>query len=283
MHAIVAIKQVPDTSNVRIDPETGTLIREGVPAIINPYDIHAVEAAVQLKEQFGGRVTVITMGPPKAAEALIECIEQGADRAILLTDRKFGGADTLATSYVLAHAIEALNAEWPADIILFGKQAIDGDTAQVGPGVAVRLQIPLITYAIAIESFDPVARTAVVHRRIEQGVEVLQTRLPVLLTVEKEIAPVRRAPLPRMITAARYQPEVWTAETPVAFDPRQIGLKGSPTVVGKAYTPAPRAGGAIVTVADCGVEAAVARALEVMGILDMARSSVAASAGVEVA
>lgn len=282
MHAIVAIKQVPDTSNVRIDPETGTLIREGVPAIINPYDIHAVEAAVQLKEQFGGRVTVITMGPAKAAEALIECIEQGADRAILLTDRRFGGADTLATSYVLAHAIEALNAELPADIILFGKQAIDGDTAQVGPGVAARLQIPLITYAIAIESFDPVARTAVVHRRIEQGVEVLQTRLPALLTVEKEIAPVRRAPLPRLIAAARYQPEVWTAETPVAFDPRQIGLKGSPTVVGKAYTPAPRAGGAVVAVADCGVETAVARALEVLGMLDAARSSLAASASVGV-
>jgi Electron transfer flavoprotein, beta subunit len=140
MHAVVAIKQVPDTSNVRIDPETGTLIREGVPAIVNPYDLHAVEAAVQLKERVGGgQVTVITMGPPKAAEALIECIEQGADRAILISDRKFGGADTLATSYVLARAIETINAELPVDIILFGKQAIDGDTAQVGPGVATRL------------------------------------------------------------------------------------------------------------------------------------------------
>jgi electron transfer flavoprotein beta subunit len=265
MHAVVAIKQVPDTSNVRIDPETGTLIREGVPAIVNPYDLHAVEAAVQLKERVGGgQVTVITMGPPKAAEALIECIEQGADRAILISDRKFGGADTLATSYVLARAIETINAELPVDIILFGKQAIDGDTAQVGPGVATRLNIPLITYAVAIEEFDLEARTAIVHRRVEQGVEVLQTSLPVLLTVEKEIAPVRHAPLPRLIAAARYQPEVWSATAPVVFDPQQIGLKGSPTVVGKAFTPEQRSGGEVIAVSDLGLDAVVARALAVI-------------------
>ncbi len=266
MHAVVAIKQVPDTSNVRIDPETGTLIREGVPAIVNPYDLHAVEAAVQLKERLGGgQVTVITMGPPKAAEALLECIEQGADRAILISDRKFGGADTLATSYVLAHAIEIINAESPMDIVLFGKQAIDGDTAQVGPGVATRLNIPLITYAVLIEEFDLAARRAVVHRRVEQGIEVLETTLPVLLTVEKEIAPVRHAPLPRLIAAARYQPEMWTATSPVTFDPQQIGLKGSPTVVGKAYTPPPRSGGDVLSVADLGMDAVVARAMAVIG------------------
>lgn len=265
MHAVVAIKQVPDTSNVRIDPETGTLIREGVPAIVNPYDLHAVEAAVQLKERVGGgQVTVITMGPPKAAEALLECVEQGADRAILISDRKFGGADTLATSYVLARAIEVINAELPVDIIFFGKQAIDGDTAQVGPGVATRLNIPLITYAVAIEEFDLSARRAVVHRRVEQGIEVLETTLPVLLTVEKEIAPVRHAPLPRLIAAARYQPEVWTATSPVPFDPQQIGLKGSPTVVGKAYTPAPRSGGEVISVAALGLDAVVARAMAVI-------------------
>lgn len=261
MHAIVAIKQVPDTSNVRLDPVTGTLIREGVPAIINPYDSHAVEAAVRLKEQYGGRVTVLTMGPPKAAEALIECIEQGADRAILLSDRKFGGADTLATSYVLARAIEALHVELPADIILFGKQAIDGDTAQVGPGVATRLQLPLITYAMLIEAFDPIGRTAIIHRRIEQGVEVLQTSLPALLTVEKAIAPIKRAPLPRLIDAAGYQPEVWNADAPVAFDLAQVGLKGSPTVVSKAFPPTPRAGGVIVALETVGLNEAVAQAL----------------------
>jgi electron transfer flavoprotein beta subunit len=261
MHTVVAIKQVPDTSNVRINPETGTLIREGVPAIVNPYDAHAVELAIRLKEKFGGTVTVITMGPPKAAEALTECVEQGADRAILITDRKFSAADTLATSYVLARTIEVLQAEGPVDLLLFGKQAIDGDTAQVGPGVATRLGVPLISYAVAVESFDPEARRAVVHRRTERGIEVLQTRLPALLTVEKEIAPVSRAPLPNLIRAARYTPETWTANAPVAFDAARIGLKGSPTIVGKAYTPPPKKAGGQVAVAEKGAAAAVAEAL----------------------
>lgn len=262
MHAVVAIKQVPDTSNVRINPETGTLIREGVPAIVNPYDAHAVELAVRLKEKFGGRVTVLTMGPPKAAEALVECVEQGADRGILITDRKFSAADTLATSYVLARAIEALQAEGPVDLLLFGKQAIDGDTAQVGPGVATRLGVPLISYAVAVERFDLEARTAVVHRLTERGVEVLETRLPALLTVEKEVAPVSRAPLPNLIRAARYKPELWTASEPVAFDVAKIGIKGSPTIVGKAYTPPPKKAGGLVTVADKGVGPAVTEALD---------------------
>lgn len=261
MHAIVAIKQVPDTTNVRINPETGTLIRDGVPAIINPYDVHAVEMAVRLKEQFGGTVTVITMGLPKASEALLECIEQGVDRAILISDRRFAAADTLATSYVLARTIEALQAEGPVDLLLFGKQAIDGDTAQVGPGVATRLNVPLISYAIAIESFDPQARTAVIHRKIEQGIEVLETRLPALLTVEKEIAAVQRAPLPNLIKAARYEPELWTAEAPVSFDLTQIGIKGSPTIVGKAFTPPPREAGEVVSVTERGLQESVAHAL----------------------
>lgn len=261
MHTVVAIKQVPDTSNVRINPDTGTLIREGVPAIINPYDVHAVEMAVRLKERFGGKVTVLTMGPPKAADALVECVEQGVDRAILITDRKFAAADTLATSYVIARAIEAIQAEEPVDLLLFGKQAIDGDTAQVGPGVATRLNVPLITYAIEIEAFDPLARTAIVHRRIEQGIEVLETALPALLTVEKEIAAVSRAPLPNLIRAARYQPEVWDAAAPVPFDAGQIGIKGSPTIVGKAFTPSPKEPGELVRVAEAGLVAAASTAL----------------------
>jgi electron transfer flavoprotein beta subunit len=265
MHSLVAIKQVPDTSNVRINPDTGTLIREGVPAIVNPYDAHAVELAVRLKEQFGGKITVITMGPPKAAEALVECVEQGADRGILISDRKFAAADTLATSYVLARAIEAIQAEERVDLLLFGKQAIDGDTAQVGPGVATRLGVPLISYAVAVESFDPVARTAVVHRRTERGVEVLHTTLPALLTVEKEIASESRAPLANLIRAARYQPELWSASEPVAFDVAKIGIKGSPTIVGKAYTPPPRKAGASVKVADKGVHETVMLALGEIG------------------
>jgi electron transfer flavoprotein beta subunit len=267
MHSVVAIKQVPDTSNVRINPETGTLIREGVPTIINPYDIHALEMAVRLKERFGGKVTVVTMGPPKAAEALIECVEQGADRGILLSDRRFGGADTLATSYVIAHAIEAVLQEEPVDLLLFGKQAIDGDTAQVGPGVASRLKIPLLSYAIAIESFDPVKRTAVIHRKIEQGTEVVETSLPVLLTVEKEIAAVKRAPLPNILKAANYKPEMWNAETPVPFDLTKLGIKGSPTIVGKAFTPPPREAGAIFSAAEKGLGESVA---EVLAMIDQA-------------
>ena len=276
MHAVVAIKQVPDTSNVRINPETGTLIREGVPVVINPYDIHAVEMAVRLKEQFGGKVTVITMGPPKAAEALVECVEQGVDRAILVSDRKFGAADTLATSYVLARTIEAILEEEQVDLLMFGKQAIDGDTAQVGPGVATRLEVPLISYATVVESFDPDARTAVIHRKIEQGVEVVETRLPALLTVEKEIAPVKRAPIANLINAASYKPEFWTAETPVQFDPTQIGIKGSPTIVGKAGTAPPREAGEVVTVAEKGLQETTAHVLSLIeqaGVLQEQRPS----------
>jgi electron transfer flavoprotein beta subunit len=261
VHTVVAIKQVPDTSNVRINPETGTLIREGVPAIINPFDAHAIELAVRLKEKFGGKVTVLTMGPPKATEAIVECIEQGADRGIVITDRKFAAADTLATSYVLARAIEAIQTEEPVDLLLFGKQAIDGDTAQVGPGVATRLRVPLLTYVVAVEAFDPEARTALVHRKTERGIEVWQTPLPALLTVEKEIASISRAPLPNLVKAVHYQPEIWTSTQPVAFDPDKIGIKGSPTIVGKAYTPPPKQAGETVQVAENGLKEAVAYAL----------------------
>lgn len=265
MHIVVAIKQVPDTSNVRINPETGTLIREGVPAIINPYDAHAVELAARLKEKFGGKVTVLTMGPPKAAEAIVECIEQGADRGIVITDRKFAAADTLATSYVLAQAIEAIQAEEPVDLLLFGMQAIDGDTAQVGPGVATRLDIPLITYAVAVESVDPENHTAIVHRKTERGIEVWQTALPALLTVEKEIATISRSPLPNLIKAAHYQTEIWSSTEPVPFDPNKIGIKGSPTIVGKAFTPPPKQAGETIPVEDKGLKESVAYALEQIG------------------
>jgi electron transfer flavoprotein beta subunit len=272
MHAVVAVKQVPDTTNVRINPETGNLIREGVPTILNPYDAHAVELAVRLKEMYGGKVTAITMGPAKAAEAIAECMEQGVDRGIVISDRKFSGADTLATSYVLARAIEAIQAEEPVDLILFGKQAIDGDTAQVGPGVATRLQVPLITYAVAVEAFDPENRSAIVHRKTERGIEVFRTSLPVLLTVEKEIAPIRRAPLPNLIKAARFQPEFWSSTEPVAFDPALIGIRGSPTIVGKAYTPPPTEPGERIFVSETGVVAAVAEALRrivAAGVVDL--------------
>jgi electron transfer flavoprotein beta subunit len=276
IHVIVAIKQVPDTSNVRINPETGTLIREGVPAIINPYEAHALELAVQLKNKFGGQITVLTMGPAGATEALKECIEQGADRAILVSDRKFAAADTLATSYVLATAIEAIQHETPADLLLFGKQAIDGDTAQVGPGVATRLSLPLITCACAIESFDLDSRVAVVHRRTERGIEVLQTPLPALFTVEKEIAPISRAPLPNIIHAAKYKPEMWSAAAPVAFDVAQIGIKGSPTIVGNAHTPPLKKAGPVVNASEKGVDGAIAEALAAIANAGVLAKEVAA-------
>jgi electron transfer flavoprotein beta subunit len=278
IHVIVAIKQVPDTSNVRINPETGTLIREGVPAIINPYEAHALELAVQLKNKYGGSITVLTMGPAAATEALKECIEQGADRAILISDRKFAAADTLATSYVIATAIEAIQRETPADLLLFGKQAIDGDTAQTGPGVATRLNVPLITCACAIESFDLEQCSAVIHRRVERGIEVLQTPLPALLTVEKEIAPISRAPLPNIIRAAKYQPEVWSASAPVAFDVAQIGIKGSPTIVGNAHTPPLKKAGPAVNIAEKSVEGAIAEAMaaiEKAGVLNAVKEGAA--------
>jgi electron transfer flavoprotein beta subunit len=261
IHIAVAVKQVPDTTNVRINAETGTLIREGVPAILNPYEAHALELAVRLKEAHGGMVTVLSMGPPGAVEALRECVEQGADRAILVSDRKFAAADTLATSYVLARAFQAIGEHTPIDLLLFGKQAIDGDTAQVGPGVATRLELPLISCAIAVDELDLAAHSMIVRRRTERGIEVLRTALPAVLTVEKEIAEVRRAPLPNIVRAARYQPELWTASAPVAFDVTQIGIKGSPTIVGNAHTPALRAAGPRFSVVEQGLHAAVAHAL----------------------
>ena len=147
------------------------------------------------------------------------------------------------------------------DLLLFGKQAIDGDTAQVGPGVATRLDVPLVTYAVWIESIDPVSRTAIVHRRVEQGIEVLETAIPALLTVEKEIASIARAPLPNLVRAARYRPETWDAASPIPFDPARIGIKGSATIVAKAFTPPPKEPGERVSVAEVGLAAAVGRAL----------------------
>jgi electron transfer flavoprotein beta subunit len=236
-----------------------------VPAIINPFDVHAIEMAVRLKERFGGKVTVVTMGPPKAVEALIECVEQGVDRGILITDRRFAAADTLATSYVVARAIEFIQEQEPVDLFLFGKQAIDGDTAQVGPGVATRLGVPLISYAIAIESIDPVARTAVIHRKTERGTEVLQTSLPALLTVEKQIAEVKRSPLHNLLKALQYQPEIWSAEEPYLFDLDKIGIKGSPTIVGRAFTPPPKEPGDVVKVKERGLAETVTYALGQIG------------------
>ena len=178
MKIVVCMKQVPDTANVRIDRETNTLIREGVDSVINPFDTYAIEEAVLLKEAHGGEVAVISMGPPKVEEALRECISLGADDAILITDRAFAGSDTWATSYTLATAIKKIG---DFDLILCGKQAIDGDTAQVGPGIAAHLDIPQITFVRKIRSVDQGQKKIVVERMTEDGYEVIESPFFIVL------------------------------------------------------------------------------------------------------
>ena len=260
-HALVGIKQVPDTTNIRIDPETGNLIRQGIPSILNPFDAHAVAAAVEWKRKLGGKITIISMGPPGTVSAIRECIELGADRGVLLSARQFSGADTLATSYVLAEAIKAIHAKDPIDLVLFGKQAIDGDTAQVGPGVAARLELPLITYAVNIREIDLEKRSLVIERKTERWSEVIRTALPTVITCEKEIADIPYASLPDLVYSLTYEPEVWTAESPIKFIPEQLGLKGSPTTVFKVGTPEKHIAGEMINTLDSSVESAVSKAL----------------------
>ena len=256
-HAVVAVKQVPDTTNIRIDPDTGNLVREGVPAIMNPYDAHALAAAVEWKRRLNGRVTVISMGPPSFTTTIREAIEMGADRGILISDRKLAGADTLATSYVLAEVIRAIHNEDPIDLLLFGKQAIDGDTAQVGPGVGVRLDMPVVTYAVGIRAIDLDDDTVVVERRTERWTEIIETPLPALLTCEKDIAEIPFAPLPDLIKSLRYEPEIWTIEGPVAFEQDMIGVRGSPTIVYQMGTPPLPEAGEVINTRETSIDAAV--------------------------
>ncbi len=239
LHIVVCVKQVPDTKIIKVNPKTNTLDRRGVPAILNPYDGHAVEEAVRIKQQVGGKVTVLSMGPPQATDVIKKCIEIGADAGYLITDRRFAGADTLATSYALYNALEKISKEDPIDLVLCGLHAIDGDTGQVGPGIARRLNIPPVTKVIKIEEVNEGGRYIKVHRKIEDGYEVIQSQLPCLITVEKEINEVSYSPMPNMIKAARYQPVIWTVDDFEGVDIAQLGLKGSPTVVGKMWAPQP--------------------------------------------
>ena len=264
IHLLVSIKQVPDTTNIRIDPETGSMIRKGVPAILNPYDAHAVASAAEWKRKLGGNITVITMGPPAAKEALQECIEMGADRGILISDRKFAGSDTLATSYVLAEAIRKIDQEDPLDLIFFGKQAIDGDTAQVGPGAAIRLGLPLITYAVDIQEINKEEGYALIERKTESGREIIKTKLPAVLTTEKSIAEIPYASLPDLIYSLKYKPESWSAEEPLAYDINQIGLNGSPTMVAKSGAPEAHKPAETISIEEEGITGAVENTLNKM-------------------
>ncbi|WP_371372662.1 electron transfer flavoprotein subunit beta [Sporomusa aerivorans] len=239
MEIVVCVKQVPDTTEVKIDPATNTLIRQGVPSIVNPFDKNAVEAALRLKEAQGGRVTVITMGPPQAKEALKECLAMGADEALLISDRAFGGADTLATSYTLAAAVRKIG---NVDMIICGKQAIDGDTAQVGPEIAEHLGWAQVTCVSEIDVDD---QTVKLEREQEEGYELIETRLPVLLTVLKSINEPRLPTVKGTMKANRKEIPVWTAAD-LAVDPQRLGLKGSPTQVRRIFTPPQRVQGELI-------------------------------------
>ncbi len=230
MNIIVCIKQVPDTAEVRINPETNTLIREGVPSIINPYDLHAIEAALQIKEKIEAKVTVITMGPPQAEDALREAISMGVDDVRLISDRAFAGADTWATSYALFKAIEKLG----YDIILCGKQAIDGDTAQVGPEIAEFLNIPHIAYVRKIEAISD--KSIRVQRLMDDGYDIVESSLPVLLTVVKELN-TPRLPSLKGKMAAKKAVITRMDLTAIGAKAENVGLKGSPTQVKNIFAP----------------------------------------------
>jgi len=240
MDIIVCIKQVPDTTEVKINPETNTLIREGVPSIVNPFDENAVEAALQLKEKHGGKVTVVTMGPPQAAEALKTCIAMGVDEVVLVSDRAFAGSDTWATSYTLSQAIKKIG---NYDLILCGKQAIDGDTAQVGPGIAEWLNIPQVTFAVKIEVDGTKVKA---ERLLEEVNEVVETTLPAMITVVKQINSPRLPSLKGMMRAKKAEVKMLSAAD-IGADPKNLGLNASPTSVVKIFTPPAKGGGEILS------------------------------------
>ena len=225
MNILVCIKQVPDTNDVKTDPKTGTLIREGIPVIINPEDKVAIEAALQL----GGKVTVLSMGPPQAEDALREALAMGAEQAILLCDKKFAGSDTWATANALAAAIKKLD----YDLIICGRQAIDGDTAQVGPQLAENLNLPQITY---VQKLDIKNNVIQAQRELEDGYEIVEARLPALITVIHDLNKPRYPTLQGISEACEKEVKVWSAND-VKVDEKKVGLLSSPTNVKKIFTP----------------------------------------------
>jgi electron transfer flavoprotein beta subunit len=244
MHIVCCIKQVPDTAQVKIDPDTNTLIRSGVESICNPYDLVATEIAVELTEKHGGKVTVLSMGPPQAESALRQCLALGAREAVLLSDRSFAGADTLATSYALAQAITKIAAAEPVTLVLCGKLAIDGDTGQTGPGIATRLGYTQLTYVSGIIGVEPEKGSITVRRELEDGSEIVEGKLQALLTVGLEAGTPRYASLPQMVRAMRQEITVWGASDISAL-PERLGIKGSPTSVNSVFAPRVREGGLV--------------------------------------
>ena len=239
MNIVVCIKQVPDTNEVKLDPKTGTLIREGVPSIINPDDKAGLEAALRIKDKTGAKVSVISMGPPQADLALREALAMGADEAILVTDRAFGGADTWATSSTLASALKKL----PFDLNITGRQAIDGDTAQVGPQIAEHLHLPNISYA---EELEVEGDSIIVKRQYEDRYHILKAKMPCLITALAELnEPRYMTPMGIWDAYREKEVAVWTLED-LDVDRTNIGLKGSPTRVWRSFTKPLKAAGTVV-------------------------------------
>lgn len=239
MDIVVCIKQVPDTTEVRLDPVTGTLIREGVPSIMNPDDKAGLAAALRLRAKCGGTVTALSMGPPQAAVMMREALALGADRAVLLNDRAFAGSDTLATSSTLAAAIQKL----PYDLVITGRQAIDGDTAQVGPQIAEHLDIPNISYA---QEIVPGEGSVTVKRMFDDRYQMQRVKLPCLLTALSELAEADYMTPGAVFDAWRIREvEVWTLAD-IEIDPAVLGLKGSPTKVKKSFPKATKSAGVVV-------------------------------------
>ena len=270
MRIVVPIKQVPETSNVRMDPETGTMVRSGATAVVNPLDLYAIEAALRLREAHGGSVTALSMGPPAAMKAVKEAIAMGCDDGVLLSDRRFAGSDTWATSYTLAAAIRRIGR---VDLVVAGERATDGDTAQVGPGIAAWLDLPLATYVARIESLD--RERVTVERLIEEGYQRVSLQLPALITVVKEIASVRLPTLRGKKRAKQLEVPVWTASE-LQVESTGIGLKGSPTKVVRIERPkVARSGELVHANGEGGVDGAVdllVTFLEQRGLLQEAES-----------
>lgn len=240
MRIAVCVKQVPDTNEIRINPETGTLIRDGVPSILNNDDANALEQALQIKDANPDTtVTVLTMGPPQAREMLQECLAMGADEAILLSDRALGGSDTWATSNALAAGLRKAG---PFDLIFAGRQAIDGDTAQVGPQIAEKMGLPQVTY---VKEFELEGDTVTVKRALEDGYEKLRVKLPCVLTAIKELNTPRYMSVPGILRAAKAEIKIWSADD-IGVDKTTVGLKASPTNVFRSFTPKPKGKGITV-------------------------------------
>ncbi len=237
MNIIVCVKQVPDTTEIKIDPVKGTLIREGVPSIMNHDDKHALEAALKIKK--GGKVTVLSMGPPQAEEVLREALAMGADEAVLLCDFKFAGSDTWATANAISAAIKKVG---NYDIIMCGRQAIDGDTAQVGPQIAEQLNLPQVTY---VRKIDVDGKKVKVERVLEDGYEIVEANFPVLLTFVKGGNEPIYPSLVGIQKAYEQDIKKWTAAD-IGVDETRTGLKSSPTSVFKSFTPQPKGGGTIM-------------------------------------